>query len=120
MPRGGRRSTSFKPGVSGNPGGRPRRPTTVEARRIEADVKALARECAPEAVSTLKAIMVSERAPPAARIAAANSLLDRAHGKVKQELEVFAPDFSRLSDDELNALENLFEKAEAGKQRATH
>jgi len=31
MPRGGRRSTSFKPGVSGNPGGRPKKPAKIEA-----------------------------------------------------------------------------------------
>jgi Family of unknown function (DUF5681) len=49
MMRGGKRSTSFKLGVSGNPGGRPKKPQTIEARKIEADVKALARECAPEA-----------------------------------------------------------------------
>jgi hypothetical protein len=34
MPRGGRRSTSFKPGLSGNPGGRPRRLSSIEARQV--------------------------------------------------------------------------------------
>jgi hypothetical protein len=40
MSKGGRRSTSFRPGVSGNPDGRPKRPETIEARRVVADVKA--------------------------------------------------------------------------------
>jgi hypothetical protein len=81
MARGGRRSTSFKPGSSGNPGGRPKKPQTIEARRIVADVKALARECAPEAISTLKAIMLDAKAPSAARISAAQTLLDRGYGR---------------------------------------
>ena len=42
MPRGGKRSTSFKPGMSGNPDGRPKRSQTLERMKIEADVKALA------------------------------------------------------------------------------
>ena len=32
--------------------------------------------------------MGDETAPPAARVAAANSLLDRGHGKPRQELDV--------------------------------
>lgn len=107
MPRGGLRSSSFKPGVSGNPGGRPKRPTTIEVRRIEADVKALARECAPEAISTLKTIMLSDRAPPAARIGAATALLDRGYGKARQEVEIRKPNLARLTDEELDELERL-------------
>jgi hypothetical protein len=108
MPRGGLRSTSFKPGVSGNPGGRPRRAETIEAKWIEADVKALARVCAPEAISTLKTIMLSERAPPAARISAATAILDRGYGKASQEVEVRRkPNLDRLTDEELEELERL-------------
>jgi hypothetical protein len=120
MPKGGPRSTSFRPGQSGNPNGRPKRPDTIETHKIIADVKMLARECAPQAISTLKAIMLSERAPAAARISAASSILDRAHGKPKQEMEIRRPDLSRLTDDELDALEALLEKAEVGEQPATH
>jgi hypothetical protein len=43
MARGGRRSTSFTAGKSGNPGGRPKRPRTIAERKIVADVKAAAR-----------------------------------------------------------------------------
>lgn len=107
MPRGGKRSTSFRPGVSGNPRGRPRRPATIEARQLVADVKALARECAPEAISTLKMIMLDTKAPAAARISAASSILDRAHGKPKQEMEIRKPNLARLTDEQLDELERL-------------
>jgi hypothetical protein len=107
MPRGGRRSTSFRPGLSGNPSGRPRRPAAIEARQVVVDAKALARECAPEAVSTLKAIMVNEKAPPAARITAAMALLDRGYGKPRQEVEIRKPNLDRLTDEELEQLERL-------------
>jgi hypothetical protein len=54
MPKGGLRSTSFTPGVLGNPDRRPKGPETIEARRAVADVKAAARELTPEAMGTLK------------------------------------------------------------------
>lgn len=82
MPRGGRRSTSFRPGQSGNYHGRPKRPFGMGT--VEADVKALAREAAPEAITTLKKIMLDERAPHAVRIAAGNALLDRGYGRPAQ------------------------------------
>jgi hypothetical protein len=111
MSRGGRRSTSFKPGSSGNPGGRPKKPQTIEARRIVADVKALARECAPEAIWTLKTIMLDVKAPPAARIGAATAILDRGFGKPTQAVDVeVALDFSRFTNDELDEYERLLQK----------
>lgn len=51
--------------------------------------------------------MVNEKAPPAARISAATALLDRAHGKPKQEMEIRKPDLSRLTDEQLDQLERL-------------
>jgi hypothetical protein len=76
-------------------------------RQVKADVKALARECAPEAISTLKAIMLSERAPTAARISAAAALLDWGYGKARQEVEIRKPNLARLTDEELDELERL-------------
>ena len=81
MPRGGIRSTSFKPGVSGNPGGRPKKPQTIEVRRIILGVKEAARELTLDAIDTLAAIMKDSKAPAAARISAAVALLDRGHGQ---------------------------------------
>ncbi len=87
MPRGGLRSTSFKPGASGNPAGRPRRRETVEAHKIIADVKAAARELTPQALETLQAVMNDPKAPPAARVGAATAVLDRGWGRPTQSLE---------------------------------
>jgi Family of unknown function (DUF5681) len=87
MPKGGLRSTSFKPGVSGNPDGRPKRPETIEARRVVADVKSAARELTPEAMDTLKEAMADQKAPWAAKIAAAIAILDRGWGKPTQAVE---------------------------------
>jgi hypothetical protein len=63
MPKVGLRSTSFNPGVSGNPDGRPKRPETIEARKVVADAKAAARELAPEAMDTLKEAVADPKAP---------------------------------------------------------
>ena len=62
---------------SGNPGGRP---------RVLRDVQELAREKSPEAIETLSNIMHDTKAPPAARVAAANPLLDRGYGKPTQPI----------------------------------
>jgi hypothetical protein len=50
------------------------------------DVQELARQQSPEAINTLVAIMQDEKAPPTARVAAANSLLDRGYGKPAQPI----------------------------------
>lgn len=114
MPRGGRRSTSWQPGRSANPGGKPKRPATIAARRVEVDVKALARAIAPEAVETLKTIMLDAKAPPAARIGAATAILDRGYGKARQDVGLSGGlDLSRIdgmSPDELDQLERLLTK----------
>jgi hypothetical protein len=62
-------------GQSGNPGGRPKE---------ELDIRKLARSRGQEAIDTLHAIMRDEKAPPAARIAASVTLLDRGHGRPEQ------------------------------------
>jgi len=94
MPGKGR---PFEKGVSGNPGGRP---------KVLGDVQELARQQSPQAISTLAAIMGDEKAPPAARVAAANALLDRGYGKptqlVAQALAKVDP--AMLSDEELAAI----------------
>src|SRR4029453_17593723 len=94
MPGKGR---PFRKGVSGNPGGRP---------KVLGDVQELARQKSPEAINTLVGIMNNEKAPPAARVAAAKALLDRGYGKptqlVAQALAKFDP--TTLSDEELAAI----------------
>ena len=74
MPGKGR---PFVKGVSGNPGGRP---------KVLGDVQELARQKSSEANTTIASIMHDAKAPPAARVAAANALLDRGYGKPPADL----------------------------------
>ena len=99
---------------SGNSSGHQKRPDTVEAHQIITDVKAAARSLTATALQTLVDAMQSEKAPWAARVAAANAILDRGWGKPTQALEHAGAvavektnrlDISGLGDDELDALE---------------
>jgi hypothetical protein len=51
------------------------------------DIRSLARGHTEGALATLASIMHSAEAPPAARVAAANSLLDRGWGKPAQPVD---------------------------------
>jgi len=75
--KGGKRSTSWKPGQSGN---------ALGTRKGVKDVKELARKYTVDSIETLHDIMMNPDSPPSARVAAANSLLDRGHGKVPQPI----------------------------------
>ena len=87
----------FKKGQSGNPGGRP---------AVIAEIKQLARKHTEEAINTLAAIMHDGGASPAARVSAANVLLDRGYGRALQTIEAsgFSRPASAMSDDELAAI----------------
>ena len=104
MAKGGLRSTSFKPGQSGNPHGRPKRPETIEARRVVADLKAAARELTLDAMNTLKGAMRDQKAPWAAKIAAAIAVLDRGWGKPQQTVSANVSILDQMTDDEQKAL----------------
>lgn len=65
----------FEKGRSGNPGGRPKE---------VAEVRELARQKTTQAVDTLTEIMQDVNAPAAARVSAANALLDRGFGRPQQ------------------------------------
>ena len=51
-----------------------------------AEVRELAREYTGEAVKTLVSIMTNPNSAPAARVSAANALLDRGYGKPPQHI----------------------------------
>lgn len=80
-------------GKSGNPGGRP---------KAVMDVIQLARDATPMAMKTLRTIAENEEAPPAARVAAANALLDRGWGKPSQELAITDPASGHKRAEELS------------------
>lgn len=84
---GKQRGRPFAPGQSGNPGGRP---------AVLAEVRALAAEHAPKAISTLAAIANNKDEDARARVAAASAILDRAVGKPVQATELSAGDGSKL------------------------
>jgi|AGTN01.1.fsa_nt_gi hypothetical protein len=73
-----RHAGMFKPGVSGNPAGRP---------KTELTIRDLARQHTEEAINTLLEITRSRSAPQSARVHAACALLDRGWGKPTQFLE---------------------------------
>jgi hypothetical protein len=73
-----------------------------------ADVKAAARELTEDAIDTLATVMKDPKAPAAARISAAQALLDRGYGKPPQAIEVNSePDLTHLSDEDLETLERI-------------
>jgi hypothetical protein len=107
--RGGRRSTSFKPGNKVAVGkGRPKKAAneTAEAIRktVVTDIKAAAKEASPEALKALKDVIANEKAPAAARVGAAVAILDRGWGKPQQTVEVTQSVFDQMTDDEQKAM----------------
>lgn len=78
--KGGKRSTSFKPGKSGNPGGRPKK--TDEERTLEA----MCREHTLLALATVLAIMDAGEIERN-RLAAAQFIIERGWGKAVQAVE---------------------------------
>jgi hypothetical protein len=90
-----RRGGSFKPGKSGNPGGRP---------KISEDILAMCRAASPRAISELLAVFDDEQARPGDKIRASEAILNRAWGTPTQSVE--------LSGAEGKALEILIKYAD--------
>jgi hypothetical protein len=116
--RGGRRSTSFKPGKPGGPG-RPKKKAeekaTAIAKKAIVDVKAAAKDCTEDAIKTLKSVMKDESKPAAARVGAAIAILDRGWGKPTQAVEANVNIFDQMTDDEQRIMLAALKAAEEEK-----
>lgn len=112
---------AFKKGQSGNPSGRPK--VLLPDGRSLTD---LAKAHTETAVATLGEIVIDTEAPHAARIAAANALLDRGWGRAVQVVDatVKKDKATSLTDDELEqhiaATSSLGTPGKAKGPRLTH
>jgi hypothetical protein len=93
--RGGPRPNSGgKRSGAGRPSGVPN--------KVTASVREAASVFSDEAVQTLAEVMRDDKAPAVARIAASNAILDRAHGRPTQAVEVeLSTPFSQSEKNEL-------------------
>jgi len=80
--------------MAGRPKGLPRTGGRQKGtpNKVTAEIKAVAQEHGADAIKTLVSIMKATKQPPAARVAAAKELLDRAYGKSAQPIEGGDPD----------------------------
>ena len=99
--RGGKRSTSWVKGQSGNPTGFPKRSPEEE------DAIALSKRFSPDAVRSLHEIAMDRSLDPKARVMSANSILDRAFGKPKETTETTVKHYRRSESDILADLAAL-------------
>ena len=97
-------------GVKGNnhnPNGRPKgslQPQTTVGYKTIADIRAYCKQWTFEAVEATVEILRDKGATPAARLVAAQMLLDRGWGKSAQIIEGTVNHYDRMSDDELRLL----------------
>lgn len=95
--------TSFKPGQSGNPSGRPKKT------QAQQDALAAIRDLAPMASEVLMDVMSNPSAPPAARLKAVEMILDRTYGKPDMAVKVEDP-----KNDVLQDIRNVVNKIKGG------
>lgn len=86
-----RGNPAWKPGVSGNPGGRP---------AVIGELRDLARAHTVEAVEALVNVLRDPSAPHAAKVSAAVHLLDRGFGRPAQEVALQAAVDAHVTVDE--------------------
>lgn len=83
MAKGGKRTGAGRPAGSVN--------------KATADIRDAAQEYTTDALQVLVGVMNSAEQPAAARVAAANAILDRGHGKPKQSVEASGPEGTPLN-----------------------
>jgi len=105
------RGRPFAAGTSGNPGGRP---------KVDAEVRELAQQQAPQAIARLVALMSCGN--PAVEVRAAEALLDRAVGRPRQSVEVGGmgglAELMREIAERRSPESNPIERAKANRARA--
>ena len=123
------RGRPFAKGQSGNPGGRPIKPKTIELRKLEADVRMFARDRGFEAIDKLVTLMrgvvrveidknlVEMLVPPLAPLAAANALLDRGYGRPHQSVEMSGKDGGPIQTEETSAYDIIVGRLNSIAQR---
>jgi hypothetical protein len=82
------------------------------------DIRSLARSHTDSALRTLANIMSSEEAPAAARVSAAQALLDRGWGKATQTIEATIDDKRDAADWSRAELVSFIHDATKGSERA--
>jgi len=103
MARGGKREGAGR--KKGSKHTRPRSsPVIIAPAQEKRELREAARQFTDDALKALAAICIEGKSE-AARVSAACALLDRGFGKPTQQLETGSPgEFSRLTDEELEAL----------------
>ncbi len=97
------KDTRFKPGQSGNPGGRP---------KVLEEVRELGKAASPKIMRAFIKLALDKKTPAAQRIAAGNAVLDRTMGKPEQQHRVTGQiDFAHLLAEysQLRAIEEAGE-----------
>lgn len=99
-----RKSKSTHGGRRKGAGRKPGSPNKITV-LIKASLAETAKAYTAEAIATLVEIMTNPFHPAAARATCANSLLDRAHGKATQAVEVTGKDGGPIETKDLSDLE---------------
>ena len=89
--------SAFKPGVSGNPSGRPKK--TAEQFELEAACRAKS----PDALVVMTNLMIASK-QDSVRLQAALAIIERAHGKPVQRSEVKTGPLDSITAEEAQAL----------------
>ena len=110
-----RKARAWKPGQSGNPKGRPKGSGKAKVKTVSE----VAQLHAKKAIQAIVEVLQNPKSAPSVRLAAANSLLDRAIGKPKQSMEVDAKAEQVLSIRDLHLQALIDINAKALKQEKT-
>jgi hypothetical protein len=106
-------TTRFKPGQSGNPGGRAKQTPELFALAREQTVEASSLNC--RTSYTIVAIMKDKGAPKVARLTAANLVLERGHGKAVSMVDM------RIADERRSTLRRICDPCQrTGRNRDSH